>query len=248
MYIVPQYLSALSHPQLLHVIASLLVAVIVVIAAYKLASGAIYILLVALSAPLTYQLLGVLWQLSPPEKWDQVKLLISLFSGMFVSAFLIQHLELTSKIASVVLGALLIATSVQYLFDDGTYQSGIEKCLGSPEEGWDASECTPFYTCWLSAIMITLAWSILSSLSGGRPIGYWVTPQISPEMAERTESPYVRLEAIEERQEQPGMWESMKNIGKKSKRFLSEKFTNIQEDTQPGRLPRESSIGYERVP
>lgn len=244
-YLVPEYLFPLAHPQLLHCLSALLFVIIAVVTVYKLANGAVFLLLVAATAPLTYQFLSILWQLSPAEKWDQVKLLVSLVTGVFVSGFLMKHLEETGKIASVLLGSLLIAASVQYLYEDGTYLGGFSKCLGSPEEGWDASECSPFFISWLGLMVLTAIGSIYSATVSRRPATLWVTPRAPPEMTVPRESPYVRLESIEE-QRPRGMWSSIKHSGEKVRQFLGEKFTDadiVQVPPGPERRP-----SYERVP
>ena len=252
-YIIPQYIQPLLHPQLLRGLSALLLAIVGVVAVYRLANGAVYLLLVALTAPLTYQFLSLMWQLQPPEKWDQVKLFVSLISAVFISTFLIQHLEATSQLAAVVLGSLLIAAAVQYLYEDKSYLGGVSLCLGSPKEGWDASECTPFYMTWLGLILVTGAWSLVSALSGSRAPTYVVTQQpaqAQPFLGPRSDAPsagYRPLGGLERPPPQrDSVWESVKSGGRKVKDFFQDKFTD--KDIQDVRVDRVEAQRHERVP
>ena len=233
-YLIPHYFPPLSQPKLLHGLSAVLISFIGVMAVYKLASVAIYLLLVALTVPLTYQLMSILWELDPAKEWNQAKLFVSLLFGVVLSTIAVEHLERTSKFASVVLGGLLIAASVQYLCEDESYLGGIEKCLGSPKGGWDASECIPFYFTWLGVMFATGILSLLSLVSKERRSA---TPR---EVVIHTEeAPYFRLD---EPPPSRGVWDRIKSGGRSVKDFLAEKFTEApllaNEPTHPHQQER----------
>lgn len=231
-YLIPHYLPPLSHPKLLHGLSAVLISVIGVMTVYKLASVAIYMLLVALTAPLTYQLMSILWDLDPAAEWNQAKLFVALLTGVVLSTLAVEHLEVTSRFASVVLGGLLIAASLQYLSEDESYLGGIEKCLGSPKD-WDAAECSPFYFTWLGVIFATGIWSLLSLFSKDR------RPATPSEIVIHTEeAPYFRLE---EHPPSRGVWDRIKSGGRSVKDFLAEKFSDVpfaDEPTHPQQQER----------
>lgn len=226
-YVIPHYLPLLNQPELIRGLSSSLLTVVGVVAAFKLAQGAVYVLIVALLAPLTYQILGVLWQLNPAGQWDQAKLFVSLFSSVSISAFLVQHLQGTAKVTSVLLGSFFLAASIQYLYEGTTYLSGIDKCLGTPKAGWDASECSPFYISWLSAALVSVIWSGVAAMQS-TAIYRVPTPRthepLQPLLYRRLEDE----EALPHVEGSRGFVSKLRTGGSRMREFIKGRFSDVE--------------------
>jgi hypothetical protein len=151
-YLIPDMVPILAEPPGLKWLSTLVITSIGSLAVYKLADGALYLLLFALSAPLCHRFLGSVWDLEPVDDWNQAKLFISLTLSVFLSTFLVYFVSTAAAVASVMFGSLLVAGAVQYVVRGGTLLLGVEQCL----LGVEGTECSPFYFSWVTVLFLAL--------------------------------------------------------------------------------------------
>lgn len=154
-YVIPEFIPLFGKSELVHGLSALLLTFSCGLAVHRIAHVAVYFLLVGFITPLLCQILGVVWQLTPSEQWYQAKWVISLLLAVCISVLLVEHLEGTTRLTSILAGSLLVAVSMQFVFDQSTYIAGVEKCVYPASGAW--ASCTPFFTTWLCSCLISVA-------------------------------------------------------------------------------------------
>jgi hypothetical protein len=104
--------------------------------------------------PLIYQLLGFFFQLLPEWEWRVIKLVVAIVVSVLLSPYLVREKKTAAQFVTLLTGSLLIAASVEYIFEGGNFFSWFWVCITR----WESRECNPFHAAWI----VSLATSLLS--------------------------------------------------------------------------------------
>jgi hypothetical protein len=155
-YLIPQYIRLLDDPLILKVVSTLLLSSVGLGVTFRITGGSMFVVLLFGISLVTYELMSVVWHLTPAYEWEQVKILFSVISGASLSTVVMNHTAAASKVFSFVIGSLLIATSIECFSERIPPTRCLQVCLGElGEDGHVSAHCMPFVLSFLVAIVTT---------------------------------------------------------------------------------------------